>query len=115
MERALARVIFLLPVATCDQGPHRTYLKKGVNVRLLGLLLGETLVLVPGLPLVLASQVWCRQAEKFAKVNTLSDQLPSDACAHRLPTKHAGLLGVAISDSSLLVAARQRTRFPHQR
>ena len=37
---------------------RETYRKKSVNVSLLGLLLGHALVLVPGLPLVLAGQVY---------------------------------------------------------
>lgn len=39
-------------------GRDDTYSKESVDVSLLGLLLGHALVLVPGVPLVLAGQVW---------------------------------------------------------
>lgn len=43
-------------------------LEEGVNVSLLGILLGHALVLVPSLPLVLASQVCCWSQESAGKV-----------------------------------------------
>jgi hypothetical protein len=38
---------------------REAYLEKSVDVGLLGILLGHALVLVPGLPLVLAGEVCC--------------------------------------------------------